>query len=531
MTNKQYSNNILIVEDESIIALNIKETLTKIGYKNIDIVHNIKSANKLILTNFYDLAILDINLGNEFDGIDLATSLKEKYEHLPIVFLTGNSDNLTVLRAREVEPNAYLIKPFNQNDLRINLDLIFHQRTTISRYTRRTNQLEFSKTFLENHPNLILRLSPKGDILFVNPFIQRITGNTTNDYESKTIFNAGFEIPFVDLLTTTIANAELKKRKFTIEHSIPTILGERLMFIVVIPEFKTEKVMSSLVLIMQDITDQHIATLDLIVRNKKITDSINYSKKIQEAILPTSRKLQQYLPDSCILLKPKDVVSGDFPWVHKIDNYLYVAAVDCTGHGVPGALLSIIIHFLLNEIVKTNGALLPSKILEILHIYTRRTLKQNMIDVESNDGADIALCRIDINKEELLFSGAHRALYYSRNNEIIEVKGDKQPIGGEHYTRRRKRLRFTNNKISFEPGDKFLIFSDGLPDQFGGTQKSPSKLGITAVKDIFKQTIEKSNLDTVIELEKVFKEWKSDVKQTDDVLIIGFSPPLKDCFN
>lgn len=372
MIKSQYDNSILVVENESVIAFTLEETLINIGYKNINIALTASSAQEMMENNNYDLVILDINLGNKYDGIELATIIKEKQSSLPIVFLTGYFDNLTVSKAKEVEPNAFIVKPFNENEIKINLDIIFFQRTKDSRYTQQNNELKFSRIFLNSHPNFIIRIDKSGGILFVNYLINRITGKTPADYKNKTIYNSDFEEELITIFKQCIENTEIKKRKFSLESNIPTVFGVRMMFIVVIPEFKIESELSSIVLLMQDITDQKIASNDLTIRNKKITDSITYSKKIQEAILPTSIKLQHYLPDSCILLKPKDMVSGDFPWVYKKDEYIYIAAVDCTGHGVPGALLSLIIHFLLNEIVKTSGALLPGKILEILHIYTKK---------------------------------------------------------------------------------------------------------------------------------------------------------------
>lgn len=523
----QYDNTILVVEDESIIAMTLEETLGNIGYRHVDIALNPAAAIEKIQTNTYDLVILDINLGNSYDGINLAAAIKNKREQTPIIFLTGNSDSLTVEKAKQVEPNAYLIKPFNQNELKINLDLIFFQRSKNSSYVKNTNELNFSRSFLNNHPNFILRINQAGQVLFANPVISRITGKNATDYDDKSIYDSGMDQELVALCEQCLENAAKKKRKFTMETTIPTVLGDRMMFLVVIPELSADKEITSIVMLMQDITDQQIATHDLTLRNKKITDSINYSKKIQEALLPTSNKLRYYLPDSCILLKPKDMVSGDFPWVSRKDNFVYIAAVDCTGHGVPGALLSVIIHFLLNEIIKMEGALLPARILEVLHVHTKKTLKQHMPHVESSDGADIALCRIDSVTNELCYAGAHRPLFYLRNGSIHEVKGDKQPIGGEHYARKSKRLYFTNHYVHMEPEDKFLMFSDGLSDQFGG-EGQPIKFGSRSIKHILLQCAGKDSSDTLATLDNEFNAWKANQKQLDDVLAICFSPRVPD---
>jgi serine phosphatase RsbU (regulator of sigma subunit) len=222
---------------------------------------------------------------------------------------------------------------------------------------------------------------------------------------------------------------------------------------------------------------------------------------------------------------PKDIISGDFPWVHYKNHQLYIAVVDCTGHGIPGAFLSVVAHFLLNEIVKSGENLAPSKILEMLHIYTKKTLRQHLPGVGSSDGADIALCKINLQTKELIFSGAHRPLLYINNNEIHEIKGDKQPIGGTHYDRNKKRLTFTDHKINMQAGDKFLIYSDGLTDQFGGPNTARQlKFGQSSLKKLLlKASAEGLNsLDTVNSIEKDFFAWKAANKQLDDVLMLHF---------
>ena len=162
--------------------------------------------------------------------------------------------------------------------------------------------------------------------------------------------------------------------------------------------------------------------------------------------------------------------------------------------------------------------------LETLHVYTKRTLKQHLPNVESNDGADIGLCRIDTVNNEVIYAGAHRPLIQVSGTEIIEIKGDKQPIGGEHYSRKKKRLYFTNQSIKYKAGDAFLLFSDGLTDQFGGKEKQPMKFGTANVKNIFFQNAEKSSGEINAEIEKQFETWKIGQKQIDDVLLICFKP-------
>lgn len=514
----QYDFNILIIDGGKNVS-SIIEILTTIGYKSIDVAADVTSAIQKIENNHYELIMLNVNFGGIHHGIDLAVSIKEGgREHLPILFLADDFSEVVSEKAKEVEAVGYLLQPFSESEIKTTLNLIFFQKAQHT-YTLHS----FSRTLLKNHPNLILRIGINGELLFLNPIISRFTGKTPLDYKGKTIFDAELRDDFVAHLKLCIDTAIKKNRKFSLEFNVATIFGERMMMTIAMPEFTNDSV-SSVVLLIQDITDQKIATMDLMLRNKKITDSVNYSKKIQSALIPDSNKLGYYMSNSSIVLKPKDVVSGDFPWVLKKDDYVYVAAVDCTGHGVPGAFMSVIVHFLLNEIIELNDALTPGKILEILHVYTKRTLKQHLRHIESNDGADIGLCRIDTRNSEVIYAGAHRPLLYANANGVVEIKGDKQPIGGEHYSRKKKRLYFTNQQIQYSEGDVFLMFSDGLTDQFGGTSKPPMKFGTLNVKNILEKNHYKHAHHINTEIETAFEQWKTEQKQLDDVLLVCFKP-------
>ncbi|MEJ2004840.1 MAG: SpoIIE family protein phosphatase, partial [Cyclobacteriaceae bacterium] len=189
------------------------------------------------------------------------------------------------------------------------------------------------------------------------------------------------------------------------------------------------------------------------------------AKRIQHAMLPDNSVIHNSLPDSFILYKPKDVVSGDFPWYIEAGDSIFIAAVDCTGHGVPGALLSLIGYFLLNDIVRSRKITDPGKILDILDEGVTTTLRQD--ENETKDGMDIALCRIDKNKREVEFAGAHRPLYMMKNGEMEEIKGNKFAIGGGIY---KNQTNFTSHSIKLKKGDSIYFCSDGFPDQFGGPQ-------------------------------------------------------------
>lgn len=251
-------------------------------------------------------------------------------------------------------------------------------------------------------------------------------------------------------------------------------------------------------------------------QNKRISESINYARKIQLAINATEVNLKEEFPDSFIYYKPKDVISGDFPWYFRSGDNIFFAAVDCTGHGVPGAMLSIIGNLILNDIISNHPKKKTAEILDDLHKRVIQTLKQDNPENMSSDGMDIALCKVDLKKRRVYFSGAHRPMLYVKKGQETILKGDRFPIGGIQYKNKNK---YTEQMIPYEAGDSLYIFSDGYPDQFGGDEGrkfSTSKLHELLIKTA-------SSDATVIEktISEAFVSWKGDNKQIDDVLVIG----------
>lgn len=206
-------------------------------------------------------------------------------------------------------------------------------------------------------------------------------------------------------------------------------------------------------------------------KNEDITASINYAKTIQSAMLPTKEEIAKFLPEHFILFKPRDIVSGDFYWFQHIgEDLLVIAAADCTGHGVPGAFMSMIGNDLLNDIVMARGIIKPDQILYELHKGVRYALKQE--DNKNHDGMDIAICTINTAHKKVLYAGAMNSLYYVQNNEnnepqLVEIKADKRPIGGHQAEAERI---FKSHEISIEKETTFYICSDGYADQFGGQE-------------------------------------------------------------
>lgn len=254
--------------------------------------------------------------------------------------------------------------------------------------------------------------------------------------------------------------------------------------------------------------------LELDQKNKDIIGSIEYARQIQQAILPYDKKLKELVPDAFIYYSPKDLVSGDFYWFHKKGDVVYVAAIDCTGHGVPGALMSVIANSLIRDIVIKRGVGSPAEILKLMDIELEEAMSKEG-HVASSDGMDVALCRFNQSEGVVDFAGAFRPLVRVRNDELAEFKGQRYPIGFYYGVEK----KFENTRIPLEKGDAFYMFSDGYIDQFGGEK------GKKFNKKRFKQlllSVQEMNMEEQQSfLEYAFKNWKQDDEQVDDVLVMG----------
>lgn len=255
----------------------------------------------------------------------------------------------------------------------------------------------------------------------------------------------------------------------------------------------------------------------LSVAFQDIKDSINYAKKIQDAILPLEEEIKKALPQSFVLFKPRDVVSGDFYWFNKKDDKIFIAAVDCTGHGVPGAFMSMIGSSLLNEIISKKGPHDAASVLKKLHQGVRKSLKQDRDSYESKDGMDLALAVLDTTTNTLQYSGAKRPMLHYNGEFFEEIKADKQSIGGlemeDNYT-------FTNHNFELKNGDTFYLFTDGYVDQFGGEREK--KYSTKRFKETLAEMQHFSMKDQQKELDDAIEKWKSGIEQIDDILVIGF---------
>jgi len=248
------------------------------------------------------------------------------------------------------------------------------------------------------------------------------------------------------------------------------------------------------------------------LQNKKINDSIHYAQNIQRAILPLNNQIKEVF-ENFIIYKPKDIVSGDFYWFGKTNNTIFLAVVDCTGHGVPGAFMSMIGNSLLNEIILEKKLQDPAKILTLLNEKVIDALRQNESD--NNDGMDVCLVSFEINSKLVKFSGAKRPLYVSRkNNEIEEIKGTRKSIGGK----KEGIEDFSSVEIKLESGDILYLSSDGLTDQ---NNKERKRFGSNKLKEILQLNIDQSMENQKLAIEKELDIFMENEEQRDDITLIG----------
>jgi ligand-binding sensor domain-containing protein/serine phosphatase RsbU (regulator of sigma subunit) len=276
-----------------------------------------------------------------------------------------------------------------------------------------------------------------------------------------------------------------------------------------------------------EVINQEVVAQKAIIeaKNNDITDSIKYAKNIQEALLPPLQNLHREFDDAFVLYLPKDIVSGDFYWFAKRNKKRFIASVDCTGHGVPGAFMSIVGNTLLNEIVTEKNITSPAEILNELHVGVKTALKQSGdSENERRDGMDIALCSLNEEGTMLEYAGANRPLWMFRKSksgdESFEmIKANKFPIGGLEMENEVKRT-FTNHEIPVEKGDLVYIFSDGYADQFGG--EKGKKFMVGNMQKLVAEIYEKPIKEQEQLLLKNFISWRGEHEQVDDVLVIGF---------
>ena len=272
-------------------------------------------------------------------------------------------------------------------------------------------------------------------------------------------------------------------------------------------------------ILIRSIREKKKSNFELDKRNKKITASIKYAERIQKSILPSDEQFGALLPNSFVFYKPLDVVSGDLYWISEVNGVVVIAAIDCTGHGVPGAFMSLIGNTLMNQIVNEKKVTSPAEILTLLHEGIVSSLRQDSDEESAQDGMDMSVCSINKKSNEVLFAGAMNSMFVANKDSITEVSANLRGIGGVMRRRKKAETKFTEQKVDVSKGSMIYLFSDGYMDQFGGANKE--KFNIARFKTVLTEIQDLKPNQQKEKMEKAINEWKGSCDQIDDMLVIG----------
>ena len=449
---------------------------------------------------------------NGFTGIETKTNAitRDGQNNIWIGTINGAFKmNTKLITHSTLEPLTHIVK------MKVNLEDVVMKKGMSLRYNNNNIIFEISSICLANPDAVKYKVLLEGadkDWRFVTETTLNYPALAPNTY----IFNV------LAQNSDGVWNREPIKYSFTINPPfyktwwfilIITILGGFGILLYIKIRVKNLKEQNR---ILEERVEERTATVvaqkeELAEKNKDITDSIQYAKRIQFAVLPDEIPFKE----TFVLLKPKDIVSGDFYWIHEHNELEFIAAVDCTGHGVPGAFMSIIGINMFNKIIKENHIYQPSKVLDALNRELLLSLPSQEGEV-IQDGMDLSIICYNRNTRELQYAGAFNPLYVIKNGDIEEIKADRFSIGR---TSLEMESHFTNHTLKMEQGDCIYLFSDGYADQFGGDEgkkfkyKTLKDLLITIHKE--PMLVQKEILDTTIE------KWRGELEQVDDILMVG----------
>ncbi len=473
------------------------------------------------------------------------------------IFILGAIERFKVLRSRASEFNRKLSDLVREKTAEIN-----QQNEEL---TAQTEQLELQKEELEsqkeevqtqkeilenqnteleklnlaasNTENVIYIFNPDGKLLWFNESFSSQLGMSFKAYQQSQKQIDIRDISAYPEIGAVVDRISNKKESITYETPV-TLNNQKTWFQTTLTPIIEEGSLKYIVAIDTDISrlknyenkiidqqEEFEKQKDLAIKRRKevelqqreITDSLNYAQRIQSAILPSEKSMMRFFPESFVLFIPRDIVSGDFYWFHRIENKFIYVVVDCTGHGVPGAFMSIIGTYLLNNIIIQNNETRPAEILKQLNRKLKISLKNTDPDNQTNDGMDVALVVVDKTKNTLSFAGALRPLFLFQDGKFIQQKGDKIPITSA--IAGNTMANFDEYTYDIKKGDSFYLFSDGIVDQFGGLH---NKKFLTKR---LKQVIFDSQMYEMKEQKKIIQKsiisWKGDKQQIDDILLLG----------
>ncbi|MDP3567566.1 MAG: tetratricopeptide repeat protein [Sediminibacterium sp.] len=312
-----------------------------------------------------------------------------------------------------------------------------------------------------------------------------------------------------------IKDLEIKRQKFVNYGLLGLVLLIVVFVLFVLKNLKENKRINSELNIKNNKVEEQSTIIEQ--KNKDIIDSINYAQRLQQILLPAEEEFKRALPESFLFFEPKDIVSGDFYFIEKYDDRVFVAVVDCTGHGVPGAIMSMVANNILNKVVRERKIINPAKILEELNKELYFSLKQNVSEKTAYDGMDMSICVFYPNKMEIQFAAANTSVYIVNKTQLIELKPDKVGLGKSSYEANHK---FNEQTIKLNKNDMVYMGSDGYADQFGGSRGK--KMMKKNMQKLFLEIAHLSSKEQYKLINDNFVDWKGNLSQVDDVTVLGF---------
>jgi PAS domain S-box-containing protein len=544
--------HVVVIEPSESDALIIAELLYNSELIEYEISHlyTLKETQEFLQKNQVDIILVNLFLDDSY-GIHTFDQLFHSYPEIPFLVLTEIGDYQIGVNAVKKGAQDYHIKnEISGNILDRSITYAIERKST-ERELRKSEE-KYRELFIRSKDAIYIS-TVDGQFVDINPAGLALFQYTVDDMTELQVKDLYVDAEDRERLQSRLANeGEVSDYELILQRKDGIQLNCLLSTMVIFDEDNT---ITGYQGIIRDITEKKRAEAALIqsLRNldqankelsflnssleeqvqqrteqlqrekelaesqhHEISESIQYAKRIQASILPPLSKIKQSIPDSFVYYQPKDVVSGDFYWFDKVNSKPLMAVVDCTGHGVPGAFMSIIGYTQLNEIVSDRRITDPGVILKELDKRVRLALNQNSPgDKNSKDGMECGLISINLQQKKLEYSGAMRPLYMVKNSNLHIIKGDKCSIGGVS----RKGKEFTTHRINIEEGDCFYLFSDGYPDQFGGIQgrKFMTKnVGIMLQGIAHLPMLEQGKI-----VKNTIQQWMQNEEQIDDILMVG----------
>lgn len=545
--------SLLLIENSEIDAISIAEFLNESEQFNYDITHlpNLEETNQFLLESKVDVILVNLVLSDSY-GMHTFDELFHRHSDTPFIIITDFNDHLIGVNAVKKGAQDYIIKEEISSTV-LNRSISYSiERKNAEKEVRKSEE-KYRELFLRSN-DAIYMSTIDGDFIDINPSGLALFGYSlvdlsslkvrdlyTNDQDrdklKEELANKGqvddYEVVLVKKDGITEVNCLLSSK--VILDGNKKIVGYQGIIKDITAKKKAEQAL------MQSLRELDFANKELSILNetleekvrertlqlrkemslvetqhKEIKESIQYAKRIQASILPPIQKIKKGIGEFFIYYEPKDLVSGDFYWYEMVNNKPLFAVVDCTGHGVPGAFMSIIGYTQLNEIVSEGRITDPGVILKELNKRVKMALNQNSMNSKnSKDGMELGIISVNYQQSKLEYAGAMRPLYMIKNGDLHIIKGDKYSIGGVS----KHKKEFTTTRINIEKDDCFYLFSDGYPDQFGGP--NGKKFMVRHVGEMLKGIAHLPMNEQMVIVKQTIKDWMKDEDQIDDILISG----------